>query len=99
LAWTRPTFAIDGRMNCREASGSASASREAITRSELHAEFKRVKAAIDRAVILVTHDIAEALLLADRVAVLHDGRIIACAPGPELQCSSDPRVTALVTSR
>ena len=72
---------------------------DAITRSELHAEFKRVKAAIDRAVILVTHDIAEALLLADRVAVLHDGRIIACAPGSELQRSNDPRVAALVVAR
>jgi osmoprotectant transport system ATP-binding protein len=69
---------------------------DAITRSELHAEFKRVKAAIDRAVIIVTHDIAEALQLADRVAVLHDGRIIACGPGSELQRSNDPRVAALV---
>jgi osmoprotectant transport system ATP-binding protein len=72
---------------------------DAITRSELHAEFKRVKAAIDRAVIIVTHDIAEALQLADRVAVLHDGRIIACASGPELQGSDDPRVAALVGAR
>jgi osmoprotectant transport system ATP-binding protein len=72
---------------------------DAITRSELHAEFTRVKAAIGRAVILVTHDIAEALQLADRVAVLHDGRIIACAPGPELQRSNDPRVAALVVAR
>lgn len=71
---------------------------DAITRSELHAEFKRVKAAIDRAVILVTHDIAEALQLADRIAVLHEGRIIACASGPELQHSNDPRVAALVTA-
>jgi osmoprotectant transport system ATP-binding protein len=69
---------------------------DAITRSELLAEFKRVKAAVDRAVILVTHDIGEALQLADRVAVLHDGRIIACAPGPVLQRSDDPRVAALV---
>lgn len=69
---------------------------DAITRSELLAEFKRLKAAIDRAVILVTHDIAEAFQLADRVAVLHDGRLIACAPAPELQRSSDPRVAALV---
>ena len=72
---------------------------DAITRSELHAEFKRVKAAIDRAVILVSHDIAEALLLADRIAVLHEGRIIACAPGPELQRSNDSRVAALVNAR
>ena len=67
-----------------------------ITKSELHTEFKRVQAAMQRAVILVTHDISEAMQLADRVAVLHEGRIIACAPGPELQHSSDPRVASLV---
>jgi osmoprotectant transport system ATP-binding protein len=70
-----------------------------ITKSELHAEFIRVQAALHRAVILVTHDVAEAIQLADRVAILHDGRIIACAPGRELQRSSDPRVSALVAPR
>ena len=70
-----------------------------ITKAELHAEFSRVKAAIDRAVILVTHDIAEAFRLADRVAVLHDGRVIACAPVTELQRSNDPRVVTLIQTR
>ena len=70
-----------------------------ITRSELHAEFKRVKTVIARTVIIVTHDITEAFQLADRVAVLHEGRIIACAPGAELQRSTDPRVAALVAAR
>ena len=67
-----------------------------ITKSELHAEFTRVKAAIARTVVIVTHDMAEAFQLADRVAVLHDGRIIACAGPAELQRSTDPRVAALV---
>jgi osmoprotectant transport system ATP-binding protein len=70
-----------------------------ITRSELHGEFRRVKTVIARAVIIVTHDIGEAMQLADRVAVLHEGRIIACAPGVELQRSDDPRVAALVATR
>ena len=70
-----------------------------ITRSELHAEFKRVKTVIARTVIIVTHDITEAFQLADRVAVLHEGRIIACAPGADLQRSTDPRIAALVATR
>ena len=70
-----------------------------ITRSELHTEFKRVKTVIARTVIIVTHDITEAFQLADRVAVLHEGRIIACAPGADLQRSTDPRVAALVATR
>ena len=72
---------------------------DTITKAELHGEFRRVQAALKRAVILVTHDIAEASALADRVAVLHDGRIIACAPGDELKESADPRVAALVVAR
>jgi osmoprotectant transport system ATP-binding protein len=68
-----------------------------ITRGELHAEFTRVQTAIHRAVILVTHDIAEAFRLADRVAVLHDGRILAIGTRAELAASTDPRVLALVT--
>ena len=67
-----------------------------ITKAELHAEFTRVQAALHRAVILVTHDVAEAMRLADRVAVLHEGAIIACAPGDELRRSDDPRVSAMV---
>lgn len=70
-----------------------------ITRSELHAEFARVQATLHRAVILVTHDMAEAFHLADRVAVLHEGRIIAVGTRPALLASADPRVSALVASR
>ena len=44
-------------------------------------------------------DIAEAFRLADRVAVLHDGRVIACAPATELQRSNDPRVVTLIQTR
>ncbi len=69
-----------------------------ITKSELHDEFRRVQATLHRSVILVTHDIAEAFALADRIAVLHEGRIIACAPAEELQRSEDPRVAALVAT-
>ena len=70
-----------------------------ITKGELHAEFARVQSAISRAVILVTHDIAEAFQLANRVAVLHDGRMIAAGTRAELAGSADPRVLALVTAR
>ena len=70
-----------------------------ITKSELHAEFVRVQSAYHRAVILVTHDIAEAFQLADRVAVLHEGSIIAIGTPAELSASADPRVVALVGQR
>ena len=67
-----------------------------ITRGELHEEFVRVQSALHRAVILVTHDIGEAFQLADRVAVLHDGRIIAVGTRAELAASADPHVVRLM---
>jgi osmoprotectant transport system ATP-binding protein len=70
-----------------------------ITRAELHREFKGVQAAMRKTVLLVTHDLAEAFLLADRVAVLQDGVIVACAPPAELQQSPDAFVQALVETR
>jgi osmoprotectant transport system ATP-binding protein len=80
-----------------------------ITKKELHAEFKRIRpvaaatsaaqgASAPFAAILVTHDIAEAFALADRVAVLHDGQIVAAGTRAELAASTDPRVSALVGS-
>ena len=46
---------------------------------------------------MVTHDIAEALLLADRIVVLIDGRIRADAPPAALVAGpTDPEVQALV---
>ncbi len=72
---------------------------DAITKSELHEEFKRLQSLLGRAVVLVTHDISEAFALADRVAVLHDGQIVACDAPAAVRASTDPRVAALVSSR
>lgn len=71
---------------------------DAITKSELHGEFKRLQATLHRAVILVTHDMGEAFALADRVAVLHDGRIVTCDVPAAVAASTDPRVAALVAT-
>jgi osmoprotectant transport system ATP-binding protein len=70
-----------------------------ITRAELHREFKAVQAAMHKTVLLVTHDLAEAFQLADRVAVLQEGVIIACAAPADLRNSPHPFVQALVETR
>ena len=72
---------------------------DAITKFELHAEFKRLQAMLHRAIVLVTHDISEAFALADRVAVLHEGQIVACDVPAAIRASADPRVAALVHLR
>jgi osmoprotectant transport system ATP-binding protein len=67
-----------------------------ITKGELHAEFKRLQQTLHRSVILVTHDMAEACALADQIAVLHEGHLIACDTPVQVRASDDPRVRALM---
>ena len=47
-----------------------------ITRDQLHAEFERLKASVGKTIVLVTHDMAEAFWLGDRVALMHGGRLV-----------------------
>ena len=50
---------------------------DALTRIRMHALLKRLCERRQPAVLLVTHDVDEAIELADRVVVLDDGRIVA----------------------
>ena len=70
-----------------------------ITRVELHREFKTVQRTMPRTVLIVTHDLNEAFALADRVAVLQDGEIVACAPPAMLRQSDHPFVATLLATR
>ena len=74
-------------------------SLDPITKAELHAEFTRLQQTLHRAVVLVTHDMAEAFALANRIAVLCDGEIVVCDTPAAVRSSSDPRVAGLVTTR
>jgi osmoprotectant transport system ATP-binding protein len=70
-----------------------------ITRAELHREFTRLQRAMPRTVLVVTHDLGEAFALADRVAVLDAGEIVACGAPNDLRTSSHPTVKTLVDTR
>jgi len=48
---------------------------DAITRSDLQAMFLDLRRTSGLAALLVTHDLNEAALLADRIAVVHQGRL------------------------
>jgi osmoprotectant transport system ATP-binding protein len=48
---------------------------DAITRADLQGTFLDLRRELAFTTLLVTHDLAEAFLLADRVAVMHAGRI------------------------
>ncbi|MCO6509549.1 MAG: ATP-binding cassette domain-containing protein [Aridibacter famidurans] len=47
-----------------------------ITRTELHKEFISLKDKLHKTTLLVTHDLAEAFKLGDRIALLHKGKLI-----------------------
>jgi osmoprotectant transport system ATP-binding protein len=51
-----------------------------VTRDQLGAAFRALHDKLGLTTIMVTHDMAEALLLADRVLVMQAGRLVADAP-------------------
>ena len=65
-----------------------------ITRSEMQKEFRTLQQRMRKAVIFVTHDLREALLLADRIALLEAGRLVANLSTAEFSRSQDPLVRA-----
>ena len=48
-----------------------------ITRAEMQREFRTLQEGLGKTIVLVTHDVREALLLGTRVALMVDGRIVA----------------------
>ncbi len=65
---------------------------DAITRAELRREFTRIQREVRKTVVLVTHDIAEALALSDRVGVLDAGRLVAWDSPAAVTRSAHPAV-------
>ena len=51
-----------------------------VTRASIHEEFRELRAAEPVTVVLVTHDLSEALELADALVVLNAGRIAQQGP-------------------
>jgi len=58
---------------------------DAITRADLQTSFLSLRAELGLTLLLVTHDLHEALLLADRIAVMREGRIEQIAPAATLR--------------
>jgi osmoprotectant transport system ATP-binding protein len=72
-----------------------------ITRDRLQREFKHIQRQVAFAAVLVTHDMTEALLMADRIVVLRAGRAVQIGtPRDLLTRPGDDYVTQLMeTSR
>ncbi len=55
-----------------------------VTRDSLQTEFKSIQRELELTVVMVTHDMAEAMLLADRIAVMNEGEILREGTAAEL---------------
>jgi osmoprotectant transport system ATP-binding protein len=60
-----------------------------LTRDALQVEFKRIHDDLGLTSVMVTHDMTEALLMADRIAVMQSGRIVALGTPRELMRDHD----------
>jgi osmoprotectant transport system ATP-binding protein len=58
---------------------------DALTRADLQGTFRALRRELGLTTLLVTHDLAEAELLADRIAVMHGGRLEQIAAPTELR--------------
>ncbi|MBO9559673.1 MAG: ABC transporter ATP-binding protein [Caulobacter sp.] len=68
-----------------------------VTRAVLSDDVRRLHDQLHLTTVMVTHDIAEAVLLADRIVVMHQGQIVADdTPRALLAGHPDPAVEALM---
>jgi len=67
-----------------------------LTRAELQREFKRLQKRLGTTVVFVTHDVTEALLLGDRIALMASGACVGVFTPGEFLGSSNESVKAYV---
>jgi osmoprotectant transport system ATP-binding protein len=67
-----------------------------LTRGEMQDMLRELMGRLKKTVLLVTHDLDEALYLAHRIVLLGDGRVIANLKPEEFLRSEDPEVQAYV---
>jgi osmoprotectant transport system ATP-binding protein len=63
-----------------------------LTRSSLQKEFKELTKELGKTAILVTHDVREAMLLGDRIALMHAGEIVLLETPERFRASENERV-------
>jgi len=65
-----------------------------LTRAELQREFLKLQTALKKTVVFVTHDLHEALLLGNRIALMEAGRLVTLQTRDEFLTSKEPLVVA-----
>ncbi len=67
-----------------------------ITRLDLQRQFRRLQADLGKTIIFVTHDIQEAFLLATRIGLMHNGRLVVLGTPAEFLASTQPEALAFL---
>jgi osmoprotectant transport system ATP-binding protein len=67
-----------------------------VTRSELHVEFRRIQSAVRKTIVIVTHDMGEALTLGSRIGVLADGVLVGLDVPEAISANPNPQVRAML---
>ncbi len=60
-----------------------------ITRAEIQREFRKLQQKLGKTIVFVTHDVGEALMLGDRIALMESGRLRSIDTPREFVQSSD----------
>jgi osmoprotectant transport system ATP-binding protein len=67
-----------------------------LTRAEMQDMLRGLLARLRKTVLLVTHDLDEALFLGDQIALLDAGQLVACLPPQAFLRSAEPAIQAYI---
>ncbi len=67
-----------------------------ITRLELQQEFRRLQQELGKTVVFVTHDIQEAFVLASRIGLMYEGKLVVLDTPAEFRRSPHPEALAFL---
>jgi osmoprotectant transport system ATP-binding protein len=69
-----------------------------ITRVELQREFQALQRRLDTAMVFVTHDVREGLMLATRIGLMQEGRLVFLGEPQEFRTSEHPECKAFMAA-
>ncbi|HTC39496.1 MAG TPA: ATP-binding cassette domain-containing protein [Steroidobacteraceae bacterium] len=76
------------------------AALDPLIRRSLQQELKSIFQRLDKTVLLVTHDLGEAVFLAEQITLLHEGKIVQTGSYRDLLLNpADPFVTAFINAQ
>ncbi|MCR9247080.1 MAG: ATP-binding cassette domain-containing protein [bacterium] len=76
-----------------------SAGLDPVTAAEVDNLIQKLNQVFGITMVVVTHDLQSAHAIADRVAVLHEGRVLRCGTRDQIWADPDPRIRAFIERR